>query len=477
MSLRLAVADLIAATGGRIVQPPGAIVPEAIIGVTTDSRKAAPGDLFVALRGPRTDGHAFVAEAFARGAVLAMVADPAVAAGPTGAAPALVVPDTLRALGAVAALHRRTLATTVVGITGSVGKTTTVGLCAKVLDARYRVARSADSWNAELGVALALLELRPHHDVAVIEMAMRGAGQIRELVEMARPRIGAVTTIGETHLELLGSREQIAAAKAELLENLPPDGVAIVNADEALSERLVRDVRARVVRAGTARDAEVRATEITRANGGYTFRLWLGEQEADVYLPLPGTHQVRNALVAAAVGHVFGLSPREIIAGLGRARPAKMRQEVITAGDVVIVDDAYNASPQSMAAAFEVLAQVGGQRRRVLALGEMRELGPQAPEFHRRVGQEAAALEPAGLLAVGPNARWYLDGAAAAGLPVVAMASAATVREAIPLLRQIVRPGDVVLIKGSRAIEMEHLVDALRAPEPASTPREPVSNA
>ncbi len=481
MTLRLAVADLVKATGGRRVDPAGAqqaggalggaepratAVPEVITGVAIDSRGVAPGDLFVALRGPRADGHAYVADAFARGAALALVSD---AAATASAGPALVVGDPLRALGAIAALHRRTLKAAIIGITGSVGKTTTVGLAAKVLEARYRVARSAESWNAELGVALTLLGLRATHDIAVIELAMRGTGQIRELVEMARPRIGAVTTIGEAHLELLGSREQIAAAKAELLEGLPPDGAAIVSADEALTERLVRDVRCRVVRAGLSRDAEVRATEMTRINGnGYSFHLSLGDQEADVIVPLPGTHQVRNALTAAAVGYVMGLTPREIIVGLARARPAKMRQELVAVGDVLLIDDTYNASPQSMDAAFEVMAQVGGRRRRVLALGEMLELGPQAQEFHRRVGQRAAAMEPACLLAVGPNARWYLDGATASGLPRAATAVAETAHGAIPLLRQIVRPGDVVLIKGSRAVEMEHLANALRAPEPVS---------
>jgi len=463
VSLRLAVTEIIGATGARAVVPPGAAMPAVITGVTTDSRAATPGDLFVALRGPRADGHQFAAEAFARGAALALVADPAASPGP-----ALVVADPLRALGAIASLHRGTLPATVVGVTGSVGKTTTVGLCARVLETRYDVARSAESWNAELGVALTLLGLEPRHQVAVVEMAMRGLGQIRELVEAARPRIGAVTTIGETHLETLGSREHIAAAKAELLEGLPADGVAIVNADEALTVRLLRDVHCPIVRVGLSPDADVRASRVTRANGGYTFLLSFNDDQADVYLPLPGTHQVRNALVAAAVGQALGVSIREIVAGLGRARPSKMRQEVITIDDVVIIDDAYNASPQSMQAAFDVLAQVGGRRRRVLALGEMRELGPREADFHRQVGHEAAAMEPAYLLVVGPNARWYLDGAAEAGLPASAMALAETVEDAIPLLRQTLRPGDVVLIKGSRAVEMEHLVQALTRGEPVS---------
>ncbi|MDR7483794.1 MAG: UDP-N-acetylmuramoyl-tripeptide--D-alanyl-D-alanine ligase [Armatimonadota bacterium] len=458
MSLRLAVHDLVAATGGRLAVPPGVSVPDAITGVTTDSRQAAPGDLFVALRGPHTDGHRFVADAARRGAALALVSDPSAADGP-----ALVVPDTLRALGAVAALYRRSLNLTVIGITGSVGKTTTVGLCAEVLAARYRVVRSAESWNAELGVALTLLGLQASDEVAVIEMAMRGAGQIRELVEMARPRIGAVTVIGDSHLELLGSRERIAAAKAELLEGLPPDGVAVVNADDPLTARLVRDVRCAVVRFGLGPQADVRASDIAPAEGATRFILHMGGSSHEVCLPLAGTHQVHNALVAAAVAGVMGVAGPQIAAGLARARPATMRQEVTIVGEVLLVDDSYNASPQSMTAAFEVVRQVGGQRRRVLALGEMRELGPQSREFHRGVGQEAAALSPAFLLAVGPHASWYLEGAAAAGLVQQAMAHVGTVHEAIPLLCRFLRAGDVLLVKGSRAIAMEHLVAALRA--------------
>ena len=464
MSVRFAVPDVVAATGGQLVLPPGAPPPAVITGVTTDSRTAAPGDLFVALRGPHADGHQFVADAIARGAILTVIADAAAARGP-----ALVVTDSLRALGAIAALHRRTLQTTVIGITGSVGKTTVVALCAKVLDARYTMVRSAESWNAELGVALTLLGLEPQHQVAVIEMAMRGIGQLRELVEMARPRIGAVTNIGDTHLELLGSHENIAAAKAELLEGLPAAGVAIVNADEALTARLLRDVRCRVVTFGLSPQASVRATEIAHANGGATFVLHLDGKQGRAYLPLAGSHQVRNALVAAAVGGVMGLGLPEITAGLSRVRVPKMRQQVLTLGDIVLVDDSYNASPQSMAAAFEVVTQVGKQRRRILALGEMRELGPGSPEFHRCVGQQAAEVSPAFLLAVGPNARGYLDGAASAGLPAAAMAQVDRPQDAIPILRRILQPGDIVLIKGSRAIEMERVVEALR--------RAPVSQA
>ncbi len=463
--MHLAVSDIVSATGGRLVLPPGMSAPTAVSGVATDSRRVAPGHLFVALRGPHADGHQFVEDALARGAVLSVVAGVSAAAGP-----ALVVADPLRALGAIAALHRRTLPVTVVGITGSVGKTTTVGLCAEVLAVRFNAARSAESWNAELGVALALLHLDEGVEVAVIEMAMRGLGQIRDLVEMALPRIGAVTTIGDTHLELLGTRENIAAAKAELLEGLPADGTAIVNADEDLTERLVRSVRCPVVRFGLLPEADVRATEIRCTPDGCAFVLDIRGQQGDVNLSLLGTHQVRNALVAAAAGHALGLAVHEIAAGLARARQAKMRQEIIHLGGMLVVDDTYNAGPQSMQAAFDVVAISGRSRRRVLALGEMLELGPDSPGFHRRVGRQAAELLPALLLAVGPNARWYLEGAADAGLAPGAAAWAETTEEAIPLLRQAVRPGDVVLIKGSRGVEMEKVLEGLRAGTEVGSP-------
>jgi UDP-N-acetylmuramyl pentapeptide synthase len=214
----------------------------------------------------------------------------------------------------------------------------------------------------------------------------------------------------------------------------------------------------------------VRATEVTRADGGFTFLLHLDGHQGRVYLPLSGSHQIRNALVAAAVGHAMGLMLPEIVAGLGRVHPAKMRQEILHIGDILLIDDSYNASPQSMAAAFEVIAQVGGHRRRILALGEMRELGPRSPEFHRRVGQQVAELSPAFLLAVGPNARGYLDGAAAAGLPAAAMAHVESADAAVPILQRALRSGDVVLIKGSRTIEMERVVSALRPGTPVSRP-------
>ncbi len=461
MHLKLSVAEIIAATGGSLAAPAGMPAPTEVTSVVTDSRVASPGCLFVALKGPRTDGHAHVGDAEARGAALSLVSDPVAARGP-----AVVVQDTLRALGAVAGLHRRAMPATVVGITGSVGKTTTVGLCAQVLSGRYSVHRSAESWNAELGVALSLLGLDRGHQVAVIEMAMRGPGQIRELVELALPRLGVVTNIGDSHLELLGSREGIADAKAELLEGLPRDGVAIVNADDPFCGRLLRRVVCEILMFGLSGEADVWADRLEQAGGGWEFRLRRGEASRPAALPLPGLHQVRNALAAAAVGLAMGLDLDEVAAGLSGARPGKMRQELLRERDLLIIDDSYNASPQSMEAAFEVVSQVGGTRRRVLALGDMLELGPGSPEFHREVGRRAAELSPSYLLAVGPNSRWYLEGAATAGISTGAMAAASSSAEAAAILLEVVRPGDLVLVKGSRGVEMERLVAALRAAGP-----------
>jgi UDP-N-acetylmuramoyl-tripeptide--D-alanyl-D-alanine ligase len=457
MSVRLLLSQIVDGTQGQLVVPAGSRAPESISGIATDSRKVKPGDLFVALRGTRSDGHHFIGEVFERGAAAALVSHNVAAAGPI-----IVVGDTLRAFGVIAGLHRRTIPATVVGVTGSVGKTTTVGLCASVLGERFRTARSAESWNAEIGVAFSLLSLDASIEVAVLELAMRGPGQIRELVGLAVPRIGVVTNVADTHLELLGSHESIAAAKAELIEGLPADGTAIVNADDAWTPRVARDARCRVLTFGHRSDADVRARDVDPFEGGTRFMLHVGAQRTLVTLSLIGTHQVLNAAAAAATGYAMGQTLDEISRGLERARPTKMRQHLTTIGDLLVVDDSYNASPQSMVAAFEVVSRVRGARRVVLVLGEMLELGPTAAQHHRRVGEQAAALGAAAVIAVGPNAQWYVDGARAAGMAPASLTVAPSSDSAIPLVRETVKGGDLVLIKGSRGIEMERVVDALK---------------
>lgn len=481
--MHLALDEIVQATGGRVLgpAPPGGVV---ITGVSTDTRTLRPGDLFIPLRGPRRDGHDFIAQAFAAGAAASLTQHPPSrrgggvlapaprhGAGGAEARPLVHVADTLRALSDLAAFYRRRVALTVVGITGSVGKTTTAALCAAALGARYRTVRTRDDWNAEIGVPLTVLGLRPGDDVAVIEMAMRGLGQIADLVRVAAPQIGVVTNIGETHLELLGSLDNITRAKGELVAGLPPGGTAVLNADDERALGLRRLARGAVVTYGAAPHATVRAEDAVFADGGMRFRVIRPDGEITVALPAWGTHLVSNALAAAAVAHTLGVGLDEVRRGLERWAPAKMRLQPLRVGDVLIINDAYNASPASLAAAFEVLAHLGRGRRRVVVLGEMRELGPQSPSWHREAGARAAAVAAVLVVSGGSDAAAVAAGARGAGAVDVHLVPDASAAAAS--LLSLMRPGDVVLIKGARAMGMERVVDAVLAStaSPGSTRR------
>jgi len=457
----LSLAELARATGARVHPPQDQRTLEELTvrGVSTDSRTVHPGDLFVALRGPRTDGHRFIGAAAARGAV-GVVAAVLPEEPPQPPVPILLVGDTLRALGAIAARYRRELAAQVVGVTGSVGKTTVAALAAAVLGQRYRVVCSEETWNAEIGVPLTLLRATADTEVVVAEMAMRGLGQIRELVEIARPRIGVITNIGETHLGLLGSVERIARAKGELVEGLPADGTAILNADDPWTDYLAGLAPCRILRFGLSPEAEVRAEHVVAAGRGCTFRLVVGGEAAQVRLPLPGRHNVGNALAAAAVATVLGVALAAVRAGLELAPQPSRRLQVEEAGDLLIINDTYNASPRSVRAALDVLEGLAGERRRVAILGDMRELGDESPRLHREIGREAAQRGTALILAVGPEATALAEGAREeVGSEVIHVPD----REAAAaLLPALLHPGDVILVKGSRAMALETLVEALR---------------
>ncbi len=465
----LTLADVAEATGAR-VHPPmkvGQLAGRRIQGVSTDTRTLRSGDLFVALRGPRADGHQFVGAAAAKGAVGA-VASALANDLDLGAMPVFLVDNTLRALGAIAARYRRGLAADVVGVTGSVGKTSVVLLTASVLAQRFRVVQSEENWNAEIGVPLTLLRAQAGTtQVIVTEMAMRGPGHIRELVDLARPRIGVVTNVGEAHLGLLGSVEQIAAAKGELIEGLPPDGVAVLNADDPWTAGLAARAQCRVVRFGLGPEAEVRAETIREGERAVTFRLRIGEDAAEVLLPLVGAHHVANALAAAGVGTALGLPAAVIAAGLERAAHPSRRLQIEDAGSLLILDDSNNASPRSARAALDALAQAAGPRRRVAVLGDMKELGDASPDLHREIGRQAARSGVAVVVAVGPEARALAEGAREI-LTAAAVIHVADREAAIPAVRGVVRSGDAVLVKGSRAMGLEAVVESLRAAAVAS---------
>jgi UDP-N-acetylmuramoyl-tripeptide--D-alanyl-D-alanine ligase len=440
--------------------------------VSLDSRTTEPGELFFAIPGEKFDGHRFIAAAFGRGAVAAVVEAARLPAGFAATRPLIAVQDVRMALGELASSIRRGFNVRVVGITGSVGKTTTKDLTASVLAQRYNVLCNPGNFNNEIGVPLTLLELRPEHEALVVEMAMRGREQIRYLARLAQPQFGLITNIGVSHLELLGSQEAIADAKGELLEELPPDGAAILNRDDPFFDRL-RERAPAVVSFGSDPRSDVTGEVIEEDGtvaspirpGATHVRLWSRRFEIEPFeatIRSPGRHQLANALAATAVGLCLDVEPERIAAGVSAATVSHWRMELLHGpNDLLILNDAYNASPQSMVAALETLADQIAPGRRIAVLGDMRELGPLAEDAHREVGRRAVECGVARLITVGTLGREIAVGAEASGMPAEWIFTCSANAEAIQHLREELRPGDVVLVKGSRALQMEEIVQGL----------------
>jgi UDP-N-acetylmuramoyl-tripeptide--D-alanyl-D-alanine ligase len=456
------LAEVARATGGRLVGDPGAVT---VTGVATDSRLVRDGDLFCALRGQVTDGHRFIAGAFEAGARAALVEDPAAAGG----RPAVVVADTTAALGDLARAHlrrlRRAARLRVVGVTGSVGKTGTREMCASVAGQCFPCAQASGNLNSEVGVPLAAFGVRERHRVAVFELAMRGPGQIAYLAGICRPEVGVLTQIGPSHLEVLGSMEAVAAAKGELVEAIPARGTAVLNRDDPWQAGMASRCHGRVLWYGRSQGAEVTAVdERDLGEEGVSFTLRFPDgQQAPVHLALLGRHQVENALAAAACGFVLGVTAAEAAAGLARARPAHGRLEVRHLRRLQVIDDTYNASPASTLAALRVLGRLAAPRCAVAVLGDMLELGSAEESGHRDVGREAAAVPVRLLVAVGPRAAWTRDAAVTAGLPADDAVLVQDGEAAQAVLAERLAEGDVVLVKGSRGMHLEEVVDFLQA--------------
>ena len=437
-----------------------------------DSRLAIPGCCFVAMPGERTDGHRHLGAAAAAGAAAFLVGrEPDVQAGEPplealGDVTVILVADPLRALHAVAAWWRRRFDPLVVAITGSIAKTSTKEAVASVLDRRFVTLRTEGNQNNEVGMPLTVLRLGPEHGAAVLEMGMYTGGEIRDLAAIGLPSIGIVTAIQPVHLSRIGSIEAIVDAKAELLEALPDaaaGGVAILNADDPRVRGMAGRTRARVVTYGFAPDADVRATDMVSAGfEGMRFRLVTPVGERAVAIPALGRLAVHNALAAAAAGLAGGLGLDELLPGLAAPSTAAHRSVVIRAGGVVIVDDAYNAAPGSVRAALELLGGLPG--RRVAVLGELRELGAAHAAGHREVGEAAgAALDLLLVVDGGPGgaAEGIVTGAHAAGLAPDRVLAVPDAAAAVEALRRRLVPGDVVLVKASRGVELERVVDGL----------------
>ncbi len=448
--------ELVRLTGGVLL----ARSERPIRGAAVDSRLVAPGQLFVALPGERTDGHDHLPDAVRRGAAALLVTRPPAEAAALGDVTVVRVADATVALGALAAGWRARFRPLVVGITGSIAKTSTKEAVAAVLSTTARTLKSEGNQNNEIGLPLTVLRLGPEHGAAVLEMGMYIGGEIADLAAIGRPSIGVVTAVQPVHLSRIGTIEAVERAKGELVEALPADGTAVLNADDPRVTAMDRRTAARVVRYGFAPDADVRADGVVSVGfEGMRFRLVTPAGERIVTIPTLGRLSVHNALAAAAVGLAAGIDLDRIVGGLRAGWSAPHRAEIVRLRGATVIDDSYNASTGSVLAALDLLAGLPG--RHVAVLGEMLELGDAHESGHLAVGEAAGSVAEL-LVVVGHDARGIAEGAAEAGLDPARIHHVADDEDALEVLRPRLREGDTVLVKASRGIGLDRVVDALR---------------
>ena len=441
--------DLAAACGGRLLRGGGA---RAVTCVSKDTRTLRPGDLYWALRGENFDGHNFAAAAAAAGAAGAVVErDPG---GLPADFPLVQVNDSQAALHQLALWYRARLRARVIAVTGSNGKTSTKDFLASVASTRFAVSRTEGNLNNNIGLPLTVLSASISDEVAVWEIGMNHPGEIAELARLAQPDIGVITNVGVAHIEFLGSREAIAREKGALGEALEAGAALVLPAWDEFAPALAARTKARVVLAG--KPDGLHAENVRPSAGGLDFDLVLGRERVAAHLPVPGEHMVRNALLAVAAGLEIGLSLRECASGLAAARLSARRLACLDVRGITVLDDSYNANPDSMEAALQALRSLPGGGRRFAVLGRMGELGFYASEGYRRVGRAAASTMDV-VIAVGPETEELAREAEASG--PVEVRRAADTTEAARLLRELARPGDAVVVKGSRAARMELVLE------------------
>ena len=459
------VQDIIRATRGALV---GGDLGVLVTGVSIDTRTLAVGEAFFAIKGHRLDGHDYLGDAAARGAGCLIVH--ALPDDVPAGVPLVMVDDTTKALGRLAAWHRSRFDIPVVAITGSNGKTTTKEMVAGVLGTRWRTHRPRSSFNNQWGLPLTLFALGAEHEAVVLEIGANQPGEIAYLAGIARPTVSVVTIVTAQHTEFFRSIEGVRDEKAALVRAVGADAFAVLNADDPRVLGMARDTSATVVTYGRAATARVRATAERDTESGVEFTLEADGGRQDVSLAFAGRHNVVNALAASAAGVALGFSLAKNAEGLAAARPVAGRCVWKSAGGVRILDDTYNANPVSVAAALDIVAAHRGASRFVVVLGDMLELGGITDEAHREVGRRIAEAAPAHFVGVGRHAALAVEAARGAG--VADAKSTATFEDTMAELLKRVVPGDLVLVKGSRGLRMERVVDALVArlhrPEPGT---------
>ncbi len=444
--------EVLKATDGKLLHP--VHLSRAFTRVETDTRTIDQGALFVALKGEKFDGHDFAIKAFENGATGIVVQENRPEYNKEGLA-VIIVADTLKAYQHLARFHRRRFRIPIVAVTGSVGKTTTRGMIAAVLEQKFRVLQTEKNFNNEIGLPRTLLQLTPEHDACVVEMGMRGLGQIAELAAIAEPTIGVVTNVGKSHIELLGSQENIAKAKSELIQALPADGAAVLNQDDPFVAPMSDLCRGKVFGFGFGKNTVTVASRTSCDEKGIHFSCRCFDEVVEIHMPVIGKHNIYNALAAVSVGRILGVSLRQAQKGLAEYKGMAMRQELVYIGTYTFINDAYNANPASMAEAIRSLAVLASGRK-IAVLGDMLELGQWAQKEHEAIGAIAAENGIDMVITLGELARYI--GQSAHDHGIAAVYAAQDHGDAAAYLKKVIQPGDTVLLKGSRGMAMEKLL-------------------
>ncbi|ANX02053.1 UDP-N-acetylmuramoyl-tripeptide--D-alanyl-D-alanine ligase [Thermoclostridium stercorarium subsp. leptospartum DSM 9219] len=438
---------------GRLIGNENAVADK----VSTDTRTLTKGSLFVAIRGEKFDGHDFIGEAFRKGAGIVLSEKEYPVSGDNAV---ILVKDTVKALGDLARNYIKLFDLTVIGITGSVGKTTTKEMIAQVLSTQYKVHKTMGNFNNQIGLPLSVLNLDRSHSVAVFEMGMSAMGEIDYLSRIIQPDIGIITNIGISHIEKLGSRQNILRAKLEIINGMKENGVLILNGDDELLSGLEGLLPMPVVFYGINDNCNVKGYGIeSLGEKGVRFTVNIRNRDVDIFLPVPGIHNVSDALAAIACAIEMGITDENIQKGLIQYSSEKMRMNIVEYGNVKVINDTYNAAPASSMAALSVLREISGSRRSIAVLGDMLELGAYSEEAHKSVGACVAHENINYLVAIGELAKDYVVGAVEAGMDKKRILHFPDPESAVDSLRELIEPNDVVLFKASRGMHLDRIIE------------------
>jgi UDP-N-acetylmuramoyl-tripeptide--D-alanyl-D-alanine ligase len=466
--MNLTLEEISNAVGGALEGPRNTKVK----GYSIDTRTLHAGEIFFAVKGPRFDGHQFLDQAFQKKASAVVVEEAGLKPAPGGAQPMIHVRSTVAALQTLARHVRRQWRNPIIGVTGSAGKTTTKEMIAAVLGKNFTVLRSVGNLNNEFGLPLCLLRVERHQNIGVLEMGMSAKGEIRRLASIAEPNEGVVTNVNPVHLEFFKSVDEIAEAKAELLEGLHDPKVGYLNNDDSRVRAMSRKFSGKIITYGIKSVASFKVQQVQDLGlDGTAFTVHHGRRDIQFVLPLLGQHNVANAIAAVAVGVTHEVSWDQIREALAEMKPEKMRGQVVKFREgFAVIDDSYNSNPRALSEMIRFMGKLQGYERKILVAGEMLELGPEGSEMHRNCGREAAKAGIETIIAVQGQAAEILEGAAETGMDRARLKFARDAVEAGDLLAGMVKKGDAVLIKGSRGVKLEQALNTLRAAFPSMEP-------